>query len=113
MASHITKGQQGEEKAVKYLEEKGYSIVTRNFRAGKSEIDIIALHEEILVFVEVKWRSKSDFGDPEECIDEKKAGMVIAGAEEYIYQSDWHNDVRFDVVSIIGNEITHFQDAFY
>ncbi|HNP18433.1 MAG TPA: YraN family protein [Fulvivirga sp.] len=117
MHSKAEIGLEGEQQAVKYLMSKGYEIVKTNYRHRRSEIDIIANHNELLVFIEVKTKSYSAFGEPEVAVDEKKANKVMEGAEQFIVENNWHGDIRFDVVSIIKNqgryEIKHFEDAFH
>jgi putative endonuclease len=103
----------GEDLAEKYLQEKGYVIVRKNFRTRLGEIDIIAISpdKKFLCFVEVKTRKQILFGEPIEAVDEKKARKIFSVAEEFL--SSHHRiqdlevknlDVRFDVISV---EITH------
>ena len=107
----------GENMAAEVLIQKGYLIRERNYRYKRSEIDIIAEKDGILVFIEVKTRKSIRFGFPEEFVSEKKAEMVITAAEQYIYETEWKKDIRFDIVSIVmnenGSEIQHFEDAFF
>lgn len=117
MKNNQEKGKAGEQLAADYLEKNGYVIVERNYRYKRSEIDIIAEHEGVLVFVEVKARSSSNFGMPEEAVGEAKARKLMEGAENYILETDWKGDIRFDIISIMlkmpSTEIAHFQDAFH
>jgi len=110
-------GDLGEEKAAAYLMEKGYQIEARNYRFKRNEVDIIARKNELLVFVEVKTKSYSTYGHPEEQVDEKKAARIIEAADQYVYEVNWLQNIRFDVISIIKKHndciITHFEDAFY
>ncbi|MFL5728054.1 MAG: YraN family protein [Cytophagaceae bacterium] len=113
MAEHNLSGQLAEEKAAVFLKEKGYEILERNYRYRRSEIDIIAKRENIIVFVEVKYRSRNNFGDPESSVDEKKETQVLNAAENYVFDKDWHGEIRFDIISILRNQaIEHFEDAF-
>ncbi|MCB0496234.1 MAG: YraN family protein [Cyclobacteriaceae bacterium] len=111
------RGRKGEDLAITYLQNIGYRIEERNFRSGRSEIDIIATFENTLVFLEVKARTSIKFGNPESFVDEAKAAKVIEGAESYIAHINWNGPIRFDIISIIYNskepEIRHFKDAFY
>jgi len=116
MSKKADLGEKGELLAAAYLSEKGYEVLMKNYRYKHAEIDIVARIGELLVFVEVKTRSKINFGYPEESVDEKKSAKVIEGAEQYIVESDWQGDVRFDIISVVvGKEIKiqHFEDAFY
>jgi len=116
MAEHLETGKVGEEKAAAYLTEKGYEIVARNYRFKHSEIDIIAKKGKLTVFVEVKTRTNLNYGFPEEFVDSTKAKLVMRAAEHYIFDTNWHFDIRFDIVSVVINansvRIKHIEDAF-
>jgi putative endonuclease len=115
MSNKAKLGVRGESIAAQYLENLGYRIEETNYRYKHSEIDLIVMYDQMLIFVEVKTRSKIAFGYPEEAVDEKKSKKIIEGAEYYIFENDWGGDIRFDIVSIIASEkmeITHFKDAF-
>ena len=114
--SKITKtelGKIGEDKATLYLQGQGYQILCRNYRYRKAEIDIIAQFKNLLVFVEVKARKNDLFGHPESFVDSFKIKLILSAARHYIGVLDWKNDIRFDIISITGNELVHFEDAFY
>jgi putative endonuclease len=117
MAEHNELGKTGEAIARKFLAEKGYKVIAANWRFLKDEIDIIALHDDMVVIVEVKTRSTDMFGDPEEAVSKKKRKFLVRAADAYIRQKDLENEVRFDIVSVIARgekyEITHIEDAFY
>lgn len=117
MAEHLDTGKQGEDKATEFLADKGYEIIVRNYCYRHAEIDIIAKKNKILVFVEVKTRTNLSYGMPEEFVDATKRGLIMKAAENYIFDRDWHGDIRFDVVSVIINpgaiRIHHIEDAFY
>lgn len=116
MAEHNETGNKAEVMAASYLTNKGYQILDQNYTFGKGEIDIIALKEDWLVFVEVRARSEVAHGFPEQTISKNKANLIIKTAENYIYQKDWHGKVRFDIIAItIGQdfEIIQFEDAFF
>ncbi|MDH5365969.1 MAG: YraN family protein [Cyclobacteriaceae bacterium] len=114
MSDKIKIGAKGEKLAATYLQNKGYKIVTLNYRYKHSEIDIIAQNENIVVFVEVKTRSSKNFGNPEEAVNDKKERKVIEGAENYIFENNWQGRIRFDIIAIDlkTDEIIHFEDAF-
>jgi len=114
VSDKIEIGRQGENLAAEFLKKKGWEIVNRNYRYGKAEIDLIVRRDDWTIFVEVKTRSSSLYGEPEDFVDEFKARKIYDAAEEFIFSTDWHGHVRFDVVSIkLGNppEIEHFEDA--
>ena len=116
MAAHIDFGKQGEEIAVKYLMDKGYEILERNWRNRHKEIDIIAKDGNELVVVEVKTRKNNDYGDPDFAVNKQKQRLLISAANSYIYRNNLDLDTRFDIISIIikdGNPvIDHIEDAF-
>ena len=116
MAQHNDTGNKAEAMAAKFLTKKGYEILDQNYNFGKGEIDIIALKDTWLVFVEVRARSEVTHGFPEQTISKNKANLIIKTAENYIYQKNWHGKVRFDIIAItIGEkfEIIQFEDAFF
>jgi putative endonuclease len=117
MSDKIKKGKEGEDMAARFLIDKGYEIVQRNYRYKKSEIDLIVKKDNWLIFVEVKLRSSDAYGYPEDFVDYKKAKNVIDGAEQYTYEKNWQGNVRYDIVSIRllrdKTEIIQIEDAFY
>jgi len=109
---HIQKGIAGENKACIYLENAGYQILQRNYRAGKGEIDIVAQTEECLCFIEVKYRKHNKFGFPEVFVTEKKMNKILETAEAYVLEHNWHGRIRFDVIAITGDEMPlHMMDV--
>jgi putative endonuclease len=116
MSDKIKTGNNGEELAANFLTDKGYEIVSRNYRYQHAEIDLIAKKDNWLVFIEVKTRGSAAFGEPEAFVDAKKASKVMEGAEQFILEHNWHGNIRFDIVSVktgITPRIEHFEDAFY
>jgi putative endonuclease len=117
MAQHHQTGKTGEETASLYLQNQGYTLLARNFRYQRAEIDIIAQKAQILVFVEVKTRASNRFGYPEEAVSAKKIALFLLAAEAYIQQINWQHDIRFDIISITAGhptpEIHHIEDAFH
>ena len=117
MAEHNELGKIGEDKAIAYLKSKGYSILHRNWRSGKFEIDIIAENEEYLVVVEVKSRKDGYLLHPVESVGKSKMRNVILAAEKYIFAYDVQKETRFDVISVVVRpqgqfRIEHIEDAF-
>ena len=110
-------GKKGETIAKDYLLKKSYSIVEKNWRYLKAEIDLIAQKDDFIVFVEVKTRSSNNYGDPESFVSDKQQKMIINAANEYIMKNDIESEARFDIISIIINnkaeDIKHIEDAFY
>ena len=79
-------GKKGEKLAAEYLVAKGLEVIQFNYRHGRSEIDIIAKDKNILVFVEVKYRTSTRYGFPEEFVDKGKAKRIKKVAESYIFE---------------------------
>lgn len=106
----------GEQMAARYLEDNGYMIVERNFRAGKHEIDILALKDGQLVVVEVKTRSDDELVAPEEAVDHKKRQSLIWAANDYVLRHNRQEPVRFDIITLVktgeDTELHHIEDAF-
>lgn len=109
------KGSVSEKKAARYLEDKGYEILTQNFRFHKNEIDIIAKDGKYLVFVEVKARKNPLHGYGFQAVDLHKQSLIRKVAQAYLINnrlSLTDTPCRFDVVSLDGDEITLFKNAF-
>jgi putative endonuclease len=100
MATNQQKGQKGEELAAEWLIEKGYTLLHRNWRFSRYEIDIIATRDQALHFIEVKTRTSIKFGNPEDQVDKKKLRKMIDAGEEFIYQNPGWKKVRFDILAI-------------
>jgi putative endonuclease len=110
------KGNKGEDIAVKLLQEKGYTILDRNWSYGKKELDIIALDGEVLVIVEVKSRTPDRYENPADSITDGKIRNILEAAEAYIFQKGIERNVRFDYISNIfyldHTETEHIPAAF-
>jgi putative endonuclease len=113
------KGREGEEIAAAYLESKGYTILEQNYFYQRAEVDIVAYDEDAIVFVEVKMRKNTDFGDPSEFVTDSKKKLIYKAAEAWLYERKMTGSpVRFDVVAIVKPEneapdIQHFEHAFW
>jgi len=112
-------GDIGENFAVEYLLNKGYKLIERNRRFKKGEIDIILKDKDEIVFVEVKTRTDTIFGPPEDALTPQKRKMLKHICQLYLErETDYKNYARIDVVSIILNKslevesIEHFMNAF-
>lgn len=91
----------GEEIAAKYLKKLGYKIIDRNLRARNTELDIVAVHNNILVFVEVKTRTSDKFGTPFEQIAYWKLKSLVKAAEFYkITHTNLPEAMRIDAISV-------------
>lgn len=117
MAAHNKLGKEGEEEAVQLLMEKGYTILHRNWRAGKKELDIVAQCKGLLVVVEVKTRRDTLYGLPEDAVSEQKIRRIVSSTDTYLKKFGIDLPVRFDIITVTGGEqsrkIMHIEDAFY
>jgi putative endonuclease len=111
-----TLGREGEDSAAQFLAKKGYKILERNYSTRSGEIDLVALHNGELVFVEVKTRTSDAYGTPELAVNPRKQLRMIKAALGYIKYKKLHQmPCRFDVVAIIAaseNEVELIQNAF-
>lgn len=100
--------------AARWLQERGYEILERNYRCRQGEIDLIARDGRYLVFVEVKYRSRTGAGHPAEAVDARKQERISRTAFYYCYAHGIPETqaCRFDVVSILDDRIEHIQNAF-
>ncbi len=117
--TNVSFGKIGEQAACEYLHSKGFKIIEQNFRCLLGEIDIVARDGGVLVFVEVKTRFSTQYGQPFESVTYHKQKRLIKLAQ--VYMKYKHGTVailsRFDVVSILmkdrAKEITHIKNAFF
>jgi len=112
----VQSGREGEEAAVRYLQDKGFEILDRNWHGGHKELDIIAIHDGKLVVAEVKTRSGNALVGPFEAVTPVKIRRIVSAANRYLIKYGVDLPVRFDVVSVVtGGEtydIEHIEDAF-
>ncbi len=118
MSDKIKTGNKGETLAARYFKSTGYEIIARNFRHGRAEIDLIVRKDDWVLFVEVKTRQSTDFGEPEEFVLPGQVSRIYDAAEEWIFSTDWKGHIRFDIVSVKLSddpegepEIEHLEDA--
>jgi len=112
-------GRWGERTAERYLGELGYEILDRNVRTSYGELDLVARFGEVMVFVEVKTRTTTEFGSPEEAITHQKATHLLQSAQAYLVtknlpEMDW----RIDIVTVYKARgqppvITHIENAIH
>ncbi|MFU7516133.1 YraN family protein [Clostridium sp. HCS.1] len=112
-------GSYGEDLAIDYLKNKGYTIVARNFRNRNGEIDLICKYLDIIIFIEVKSRYSYHFGLPRESVTYFKQKKIIYISKYFLYKYKLLNyNCRFDVIEIYFNKnnnsyfIEHIKDAF-
>lgn len=106
-----------EEIATNYLKGQGYQIEVRNWRYRRAEIDIICRKDQLLIFVEVKYRSYDYYGTPDMSVDARKEALLLDAATAYAQECGHDWAVRFDIVTLTGDlskpAIHHIPDAFF
>jgi len=118
MAQHNDLGRHGERLAAAFLIEKGFEILDENWVYRRAEIDLIVYVNRIIVFVEVKTRSSTGFGLPEDFVNYSKQQHMANAADAYIEIMNHEGEVRFDIISILFKKnnnytINHIEDAFW
>ena len=111
MATHLEIGKAGEQLAEAYLAENGYTVLHRNWRCGHDEIDLVVLKENLLHFIEVKYRSSNHHSHPEDAVNKKKIKTLLRAIEQFLYVNTQYCDFRLDVLSITdkpGGEPEYF-----
>ena len=106
----------GENLAVSNLVNKGYTILQRNFKFNRNEIDIVAMYQNQIIIVEVKARQTAEVGEPWMAVTRPKQRIIVQVANHYIKLKQIDLDARFDIISIVHNsyrtKIEHIEDAF-
>ena len=116
MAAHNELGKWGEDCAADYLQCRGYTIVARDWKSGHRDIDIIAMDDETIVFVEVKTRRNRVFMEPETAVDYHKRRNLQCAINHYVKYYHVNQDIRFDILTVVGTpdgtapEIDHLKD---
>ena len=119
MATHNDLGNWGEEMAVQHLREQGYTILDRDWRFGHRDLDIVARTPDgiVVVFVEVNTRTSDVVSSPHDAVDARKIKSLGAAANAYVKEFQIWDELRFDIISIIGDRsetalLEHVEDAF-
>jgi putative endonuclease len=114
----LASGRRGEDLAHRFLQQRGFRVVARNYRArsGAGEIDLVAWERDTLAFVEVKARRTEEFGSPDRAVDREKRLALLRAAREYARRAriDW-GSVRFDIVNVVFSDppaLSHIRGAF-
>jgi len=107
------RGLAGEEKAIRYLQSRGWDVVAHRFRAGRVELDIVARRGALVAFVEVKVRRGEGFGSPLEAVTGAKRREMVKAARVWVDRCGRPSDIyRFDCIALTGNTLEHVADAF-
>lgn len=117
MTRSASLGKLGEDLAAEWLLQHGYTIRDRNWRSGRTEIDIIAENDQFIVFAEVKTRSSDYLADPAGAVNVPKQRTIIFAASGYLKSKNLAKEARFDIITVVddGQErvIDHIENAFY
>jgi putative endonuclease len=116
--NNITKGRLGEELAMQFLVKKGFNFLDRNWRHGRSEIDLIFENQHFIVFVEVKLRHPDALVEPHMAVNKAKQKLIIKAADAWMKEKGGEAECRFDIVTILFEpgrkaQIDHIENAFY
>lgn len=105
------KGYFYEEKAMTIFKEKGYEILEKNYYTRVGEIDFISKKDDVLVFVEVKYRKNNNFGNGAESVTKSKLKKIFMASQKYLlFSKVKFNSYRYDLVVFTGNELEWMQD---
>lgn len=116
--THRDDGAAAERRAAQYLKQAGLSLVASNYRSPYGEIDLIMRQEDELVFVEVRFRTRTDYGSALESVDRRKQERLRATAAHYLQQdrNTSNPPCRFDIVAITpspeGDRVEWLRNAF-
>ncbi len=117
MAAHNELGKEGEAEAAAYLEDRGYTILHRNWRSRRFELDIVAKNEKELIVIEVKTRRNNQYGLPEEAVTPRKIRHIVSSTDAYLKKYAIDLPVRFDIITVVGTQppfrIEHIEEAFF
>ena len=119
MAFHIKVGKLGESIAKEYLQKNGYKIIEQNYRTKYAEIDLVAVKENVLVFVEVRTKTGELLGTPEESINRRKRAKLVRNAASYMARKRNRQAYRIDAVCVVLNKdstvsrIDHYENITF
>ena len=117
MAKHNILGKEGEEIAARYLQEHGYTIQDRDWHCGHKDLDLVVTKDDTIVFVEVKTRTGTGWGNPQDFVNNRKIQSIVRSADAYLRLNQINMDVRFDIVSVVTEngdfKVEHIEQAFF
>lgn len=114
MISRLRIGQRAEKQAERHLRQHGLRTLLRNWRCRSGEIDLVCEEQDMLVVVEVRARSREDYGHAVDTVDQRKQAKLIRTAQAMLQaHPQWQErPLRFDVVGISQGRIDWVRDAF-
>lgn len=104
-------GKKGEEIAARFLKGKGFKIIETNFRIRGGEIDIVAIDQETLVYIEVKTRTSHEFGFPEESVTRQKIRFLERAAKFYRNNRKYLNLPQLERIDVIAVDLSDYSKA--
>ncbi|MBB4080185.1 putative endonuclease [Lewinella aquimaris] len=118
MTDRMKTGRRGEALARTYLLDKGYLVEAVNYRYRRTEIDIVAKHGDVLVFVEVKTRTSLAFGHPSIFFKREQQRRISRAASMYMEETGYDWEIRFDLIAIYlkspeAYQLDHYEDVFF
>lgn len=117
MENNYLLGKLGEERAARFLKDKGYTIIKSNYRFQRAEIDLIARKGDIVAIVEVKTRTGRPLVSVLETVDRRKRERLIQAADHFILSNELQVETRFDIIWITRYKedyrLEHIENAFY
>jgi len=107
-------GAEAEKLVAQWYEDNGYFILDRNWRCAEGEIDLILRRDRVVVFCEVKARTNTDFGLPVEAVTTSKQWKIRKTARRWVTENGAPiaGELRFDIASVLNDEISLLEDAF-
>jgi putative endonuclease len=105
-------GKEAEDRALNYLEQKGLSLIQRNYRSRYGEIDLIMKDDRTIVFIEVRYRRNKTFGGAGLSVTLQKQQRLLTTAAQFLQQHAPHYPARMDVLALEGNDIEWIKNAF-
>lgn len=109
-------GKLGEDKAVAFLEDQGYTILERNYHFERAEVDIIAFDQKKIILIEVKTRSNIRFEDSDQQLRKVQVDRILKAGQAWLYERKMEGSpLRIDLITVILNgsegEVKHYKDA--
>jgi len=101
MAAHNEFGKAGEEMAAEWLSAQGFQLISRNWKFARYELDIIASHQGVLHFIEVKSRQDDSFGQPEDWVSWKKGKHMLTAGVAYQEKHPAWMQIQYDIIAIL------------
>ena len=119
MSGHLVRGRRGEDVAHDFVRSVGMTVLTRNWRGKRGELDLVCKDGDTLVFVEVKTRDRAGMAAPHDALTPEKQRRLVRAAEEYLSRNKaWDQPCRFDLVAVTmggdgqGAQVEHIENAF-